>query len=83
MKNEKSNSDVVVLELSDGTQVELKECWDIAHGDSYSTTTIIRCEDISVICSFRGSLPDFDDEDFDMDEYVKKIEEEIDWHESY
>lgn len=81
MVNEEANA--IVLELSNGMEVELREVFNIGKVNSISKIEVYDCENNCFICSFNGSLPDFDDEDFDIDGYIKKIEEEIDWSENF
>ena len=73
--NEGSNE--YVIELSDGTEVELVEKWEITDDDSYPIVEFIDCETNEVIGSYRGNLPDIDDEDFDMDKLIKKVEDNL------
>ena len=66
----------MVIELSDGSEVRLHEVWNCCDGihDSGSMIEVHNNEDDSFIGSFLGSLPDTDDEDFDMDYFVKWVE---------
>ena len=66
----------MVIELSDGSEVRLHEVWNCCDGihDSGSMIEVYNNEDDSFIGSFLGSLPDADDEDFDMDYFVKLVE---------
>lgn len=66
----------MVIELSDGSEVRLHEVWNCCDGihDSGSMIEVYNNEDDSFIGSFLGSLPDADDEDFDMDYFVKWVE---------
>lgn len=64
-----------VLVLSDGTEVELVDAWDITDDDSYSVVEIWDCETNHVIGSYRGTLPDTEDEDFDCDKLIEKVEQ--------
>ena len=65
----------VVIVLNDGREVELKECWNCCDGindcgpyiDVYDTDTN------KIIASYRGVLPDTEDEDFDMDKWIDKV----------
>jgi len=70
-------TDAFVIELSDGREVELRQCWDISETDSYSSVEIWDCENNSLLKSYRGSLPNFDDEDFDMDKFIEEVEKEL------
>lgn len=81
MKNKEVNA--IVLELSDGREVELREVFNVGKVNSISKIEVYDCENNCFICAFNGSLPDFDDEDFDMEEYIKKVEREIDWSENF
>ena len=69
----------MVIELSDGSEVRLHEVWNCCDGihDSGSMIEVYNNEDDSFIGSFLGSLPDADDEDFDMDYFVKCVEENL------
>ena len=66
----------MVIELSDGSEVRLHEVWNCCDDihDSGSTIEVYNNEDDSFMGSFFGSLPDTDDEDFDMDYFVKWLE---------
>ena len=66
----------MVIELSDNSEVRLHEVWNCCDGihDSGSTIEVYNNEDDSFIGSFLGSLPDTNDEDFDMDYFVKWVE---------
>lgn len=66
----------MVIELSDGSEVRLHEVWNCCDGihDSGSMIEVYNNEDDSFMDSFLGSLPDADDEDFDMDYFVKWVE---------
>lgn len=75
MKNETNKS--VVIELSNGQEVELNETWVVDDYDSYPEVDIWDCETNRQISSFIGSLPDIEDEDFDMNKFVKFVEEAI------
>lgn len=69
----------LTLSLSDGTEVALQETWDCADDctDSHSSIVVIDRETEEILCEYNGNLPDFEDEDFDLDALVSKIEEEI------
>ena len=66
----------MVIKLSDGSEVRLHEvgncCYDIY--DSGSMIEVYNNEDDSFIGSSLGSLPDTNDECFDMDYFVKWVE---------
>ena len=66
----------MVIELSDVSEVRLHEVWNCCDGihDSCSMIEVYNNEDDSFIGSFLGSLPDTNDEDFDMDYFVKWVE---------
>ena len=66
----------MVLQLSDGSEVRLHEVWNCCYDihDSGSMIEVYNNEDDSFIGSFLGSLPDTNDEDFDMDYFVKWVE---------
>ena len=66
----------MVIELSDGSEVRLHEVWNCCDDihDSGSTIEVYDNKDDSFIGSFLGSLPDINDEDFDMDYFVKWVE---------
>lgn len=70
-----------VIELSNGQEVELNAVQDFCNGtqDSASIVEVIDCETNSVLARIKGTLPDTEDEDFDMDSYIKFIENEISW----
>ena len=66
----------MVIELSDGSEVRLHEVWNCCDGihDSGSMIEVYNNEKDSFIGSFLGSLPNTNDEDFDMDYFVKWVE---------
>ena len=66
----------MVIELSDGSEVRLHEVWNCCDGihDSGSMIEVYNNEDDSFMDSFLGSLPDTNDEDFDMNYFVKWVE---------
>ena len=66
----------MVIELSDGSEVRLHEVWNCCDDihDSGSMIEVYNNEDDSFMDSFLGSLPDTDDEDFDMDYFIKWVE---------
>ena len=66
----------MVIELSDGSEVRLHEVWNCCNGihDSGSMIEVYNNEDDSFMDSFLGSLPDTNDEDFDMDYFIKWVE---------
>ena len=66
----------MVIELSDGSEVRLHEVWNCCDGihDSGSMIEVYNNEDDSFIGSILSSLPDTNDEDFDMDYFVKWVE---------
>ena len=66
----------MVIELSDGSEVRLHEVWNCCDGihDSGSMIEVYNNEDDSFMDSFLGSLPDTNDEDFDMDDFVEWLE---------
>ena len=66
----------MVIELSDGSEVRLHEVWNCCDGihDSGSMIEVYNNEEDSFMDSFLGSLQDTNDEDFDMDYFVKWVE---------
>ena len=64
------------IELSDGSKVRLHEVWNCCDDihDSGSTIEVYDNNDDSFMGSFLGILPDTDDEDFDMDYFIKWVE---------
>ena len=66
----------MVIELSDGSEVRLHEVWNCCDGihDSGSMIEVYNNEDDSFMGAFSDSLPDADDEDFDMDCFVEWLE---------
>lgn len=75
----------LVLELSDGSEVKLREVWNCCddHKDCGSVIEVFDCETSVILAHFNGTLPDLNDEDFDRDKYIKRIESEISWAEKY
>lgn len=69
----------LVLELSNGQDIELKEVWNCCDGthDCGSAIEAYDLETNGLICEFAGSLPDIDDEGFVMNEYIALVEREI------
>ena len=66
----------MIIELSDGSEVRLHEVWNCCDGihDSGSMIEVYNNEDDSFMDSFLGSLPDTNDDDFDMDYFIKWVE---------
>lgn len=66
----------MVIELSDGSEVRLHEVWNCCYDiyDSGSTIEVYDNKDDSFMGSFLDSLPDTNDEDFDMDDFVEWVE---------
>ena len=69
----------VVIEMPNGEKFGLVEVWNIDKGtnDSYSEVDIWDCETNHMIGSYRGTLPDMDDEDFNIDDLIAKIKSVI------
>ena len=69
----------MVIELSDGSEVRLHEVWNCCDGihDSGSMIEVYNNEDDSFMDSFLGSLPDTNDEDYDIDYFVNWVEENL------
>lgn len=67
----------IVLELPNGDVVKLVDTWNIDTCDSYPEVEIYDNETGLLIGSYRGTLPDVDDEDFNIDALVAKVEESI------
>ena len=65
----------MVIKLSDDSEVRLHEVWNCCDGihDSGSLIEVYNNDD-SFMGAFLGSLPDADDEDFDMDYFIKWVE---------
>jgi len=68
------DNDSMVVELSNGDKVKLKEVWTITKDDSYSEIEVYDNETNLYMGSFRGSLPDDSDPDFDLGECAKELE---------
>ena len=66
--------DAIVLELSNGQEVEVREVWTITDDDSFSEIEIVDCETNHVLKSFRDSLPDIDDPDFNSGKFLDEVE---------
>ena len=64
------------IELSDGSKVRLHEVWNCCDDihDSGSEIEVYDNEDDSFMGAVFGNLPDTDDEDFDMNYFVKWVE---------
>ena len=69
----------MVIELSDGSEVRLHEVWNCCYDiyDSGSMIEVYNNEDDSFMGSFLGSLPDTNDEDFDIDYFVRWVESNL------
>lgn len=65
----------IVIVLNDGREVELKEYWQCCDGvnDCMSYIDVFDTNTNEVIASYRGTLPDTEDEDFDMDKWVDEV----------
>jgi hypothetical protein len=72
-----AEGDAVVVGLSNGNEVELKECWEITDDDSYSVIEVYDHNTKELLGSLIGELPDITDEDFDMGEYAEKLENRL------
>ena len=68
------------LTLSNGEKVTLREYWDCDNGiESCGFHVVVYGEDKEVLARFNGTFPDTEDEDYDEEEYIKKVEDEISW----
>lgn len=67
----------IVLELPNGDVVKLVETWKIDTCDSYPEIEIFDYKTSQLVGACRGTLPDVDDEDFNIDALVAKVEESI------
>ena len=76
-KENEDGDDAICLELSDGTEVELRDTWRIDDGGSYDVVEIIDTNTNHVIGQYRGSIPDLGDEDYDVNELMEKVEKAI------
>ena len=66
------------ITLSDGQEVVIKSAYDC----NTSRSLICVCDKNGVLLAeFGGGFPDFDDEDFDEEKFIRKVEEEIAWFE--
>lgn len=65
--------------LSDGSNVNLTETWECMDGcsDCHSEIVATDCETEKVLASWYGSLPDEEDEDFDLEEFSAEVERMI------
>jgi hypothetical protein len=66
--------------LSNGEEVTVKGAYDC---DKSTSLIDVYDSDNILIAEFNGTMPDFDDEDYDEEKFIKKIEEEISWYENY
>lgn len=75
-QQEKMEEESLVLALSDGSEVELVEAWTIddESGDSYPEVEIYDCETNHLLGSYRGTLPDIDDDDFSSEDLIELVE---------
>ena len=69
--------DAFVIDLGDGTEVKLVEKWEITDVDSYPIVEVIDCETNEVIGSYFRTLPDIEDDDFDMDKLIKEVRDNL------
>lgn len=68
------------LTLSNGFEVELYEVTNENDGISNSNLTEVQVYDPKkgeVLCQFKGHLPNFDEDGFDIKKYLNHIETEI------
>ena len=63
----------LVIELSDGRSVNLHEIWVIDE-DSYPMVEVHDLETDELLGEYKGSIPDTEDEDFDMEELADLVE---------
>ena len=58
----------------------MKETFELSDGRAVTVKSAWDCDkSVSLI----GEMPDFDDEDFNVDKVVREVEEEISWAENY
>lgn len=69
------------FELSDGRAVTVKGAWDCDR--SVSLIDVYDADEGMLLAEYNGTMPDFDDEDFDLDKFRREVEEEISWAENY
>lgn len=69
------------FELSDGRAVTVKSAWDC--DKSVSLIDVYDADEGTLLAEYAGEMPDFDDEDFNLDKFVREVEEEISWAENY
>lgn len=69
----------LVIELSDGSCVGLKEIWVCAEDttDAHSEIEVFDEDEGEYLGSYVGELPDTDDEDFSMEKLVSEVEEAL------
>ena len=65
----------MVIELNNGREVKLKQCWNCCDGinDCGPCIHVYGTDTNKIIASYRGVLPDTEDEDFDMDKWIDKV----------
>ena len=65
----------MVIELNNGREVKLKECRKCCNGvnDCGAYIDVFDTDTNEVIASYLGTLPDTEDEDFDMDKWIDKV----------
>ena len=68
------------FELSDGRKVTVKNAWDC--DKQCSLIDVYDADESTLLAEYEGEIPDFDDEDFNLDKFVRKVEEEISWAEN-
>lgn len=69
------------FELSDGRAVTVKSAWDC--DKNVSLIDVYGTGEGTLLAEYAGEIPDFDDEDFNLDKFVREVEEEISWAENY
>lgn len=69
---QKGNKDLVI-ELSDGRSVNLHEIWVIDE-DSYPMVEVHDLETDELLGEYSGTIPDTEDEDFNMEELADLVE---------
>lgn len=64
------------IELSNGDIVNIRGCFNTGNGSDIIDVTD---ENGLLIAEFVGVMPDFDDEDFNKEAFIEKVENEISW----
>jgi hypothetical protein len=74
-------NDEMTITLTDGVKVTLRQFWSCGDNPWESPRNRIACTDNEgcLIDEWDGTLPDTDDEDFDLEKFTEEVEEKLNW----